>query len=79
MLYRLPAGMPHHLLCLPRADGRSVVEWLPDRIGSFDPIFFTPERAQFLLRCTSEFEIASSRLALGVCPFFVTGAARAGE
>ena len=36
--------------------------------------FFTPERAQFLLRCTSEFEITSSRLALGVCPFFVTGA-----
>ena len=27
-----------------------------------------------MLRCTSEFEIASSRLALGVRPFFVTGA-----
>ena len=33
---------------LTSAVGRSVVEWLPDRIGSFDPYnFFTPERAQF--------------------------------
>ena len=26
-----------------------------------------------MLRCTSEFELTSSRLALGGCPFFVTG------
>ena len=51
-----------------------MVEWLPDRIGDYDPYnFFTPEAGPILLRCTSEFEIASSRLALGVRPFFVTG------
>ena len=28
--------------------GLSMVEWLPDRIGDYDPYnFFTPERAQF--------------------------------
>ena len=40
----------------------------------YDPYnFFIPEARPILLRCTSEFEIASSRLALGACSFFVTG------
>ena len=57
-----------------------MVEWLPDRIGDYDPYnFFTPEAGPILLRCTSEFEIASSRLALGVRPFFVTGGALRSE
>ena len=51
-----------------------MVEWLPDRIGDYDPYnFFSHLAGPILLRCTSEFEIASSRLALGVRPFFVTG------
>ena len=51
-----------------------MVEWLPDRIGDYDPYkFFHTWRAQFCSDATSEFEIASSRLALGVRPFFVTG------
>ena len=62
-------------LRLPTSAGRlPMVEWLPGRIGDYDPYnFFHTWRAQFLLRCTSEFELASSRLALGVRPFFVTG------
>ena len=59
---------------LTSAVGRSVVEWLPDRIGDYDPYnFFSHLAGPILLRCTSEFELASSRLALGVRPFFVTG------
>ena len=51
-----------------------MVEWLPDRIGDYDPYnFFHTLAGPILLRCTSEFEIASSRLALGVRPVFVTG------
>ena len=57
-----------------------MVEWLPDRIGDYDPYnFFHTWAGPILLRCTSEFEIASSRLALGVRPFFVTGGALRSE
>ena len=65
----------HLIYVLPTsAVGLSMVEWLPDRIGDYDPYnFFHTWRAQFCSDATSEFEIASSRLALGVRPFFVTG------
>ena len=74
MLYRLPAGIPYHLLCLPRPDGRSASEWLPDRVCSDDPYnFFSPQAGPILLEVSPTIRSSVLRQSPGALSVFVTG------
>ena len=74
MLYRLPAGIPYHLLCLPRPGGRSASEWLPDRVCSDDPYnFFSPQAGPILLEVSPTIRSSVLRQSPGALSVFVTG------
>ena len=70
MLYRLPAGIPYHLLCLLRP---TAARWSSGcRIESAALtliIFFHLKRAQFCSRCLLRFDPAFSGSRLVRCPF----------
>ena len=63
----LRASVVRIFLCL--SPGNVLRVWVAEWTPPPDHLIYLA----YFGRCTSEFEIASSRLALGVRPFFVTG------